>query len=274
MVGRLMNMDLARLEDLSQRWNEQVLAWNVPDRIGSEAASCAVRRDASGDTGTGIVGRDAVDVRLARELLPAVDGRVLDVGCGAGRGSVPLVPPAAVVIGVDERIDVLNEFGLAVTVAGARPIAVLGTWPDVVGDTPSADVVVCRDVAYEVADIVPFLIALGERARLGVVMVVDEFHPMTAWRSAWRHFWGIDGPPGPSARELVAILNELGEDPEVFACEHVGATDLDPDRVVDVGMERLCLPSERRAELAEYLAESPVCPVDAGVALRWPGHST
>lgn len=274
MVGTLDAMDLARLDALSQQWADQLDAWSIPDSILATATASPWLLDANDFGNAAEAGSDRVDIRLARELLPMNDAKILDVGCGGGRASVPLIPPASVVVGVDERIDMLNEFGLAVTVAGARPISVLGTWPDVVDDTPTADVVVCRYVAYNVADIVPFLIALTDRARLGVVLVVHERHPMTAWNRAWNHFWDIDRPEGPTAEQLVAILRELDEDPEMFHFERIRANDFDRERSLDVASRRLCLPVERRNELAEYLMDSPIVPVRTSIALRWPGRAT
>jgi SAM-dependent methyltransferase len=147
-------------------------------------------------------------------VLPAAGGSVLDVGCGGGRAAMSLVPPAELVIGVDQSPAMLAEF----TRAARRP----GHVDDRRGPlarrrrslTPTADVVVCHHVAYNVADIEPFLLALTAHARLAVVLVLPPRHPLSAWNDAWRHFWGLERPTEPTADDLAEVLAGLGLDAE------------------------------------------------------------
>ncbi len=87
-----------------------------------------------------------------------------------------------------------------------RSTTVEGRWPDVADATPVADVVVCHHVAYNVADIEPFLLALTAHARLAVVLVLPPRHPLSAWNDAWRHFWGLERPTEPTADDLAEVL--------------------------------------------------------------------
>jgi hypothetical protein len=134
-------------------------------------------------------------------------------------------------------------------------------------------VVVCHHVLYDVADIVPFVLALTDHARLAVVVEVPTVHPMSAWTPAWRHFWGIERPTGPTVADLIAVLDELDFEPEHTtaqrgALSHFAA---DPAQLVPTARRRLCLPSDRDAELAEWLAANPLPWADTVATIRWPG---
>src|SRR5690606_13438712 len=96
------------------------------------------------------IDRDSTAARWAREVLPPLGGTVLDVGCGGGRSSIPLVPPATELIGVDRRGPMLDEFVRAASETGAARRTVHGDWPEVASVTPLADVAICHHVAYDV----------------------------------------------------------------------------------------------------------------------------
>ena len=64
--------------------------------------------------------RDGMSARVAREVLPLRGGVVLDVGCGGGRSSAVLVPPAETLIGVDENATMLTAFDGRGPVVGCR----------------------------------------------------------------------------------------------------------------------------------------------------------
>lgn len=140
---------------------------------------------------------------------------------------------------------------------------------------PIADVVVCHHVAYNVADIVGFVWALTEHARLAVVVEVPTVHPMSAWSPAWRHFWGVERPAGPTCDDLLAVLREIGLDPESTTSARVPspADASGPDELVAMARRRLCLSPERDAELAEWLAAHPPAWADTMVTIRWPGSA-
>ncbi len=200
---------------------------------------------------------------------------MLDVGCGGGRSSLPLVPPANELIGVDASGAMLDEYVEAASRVGVARRTIHGTWPEVAVQAPVADVVVCHHVAFNVADIVPFLWALTDHARLAVVVEIPTMHPMSAWAPAWQHFWGVTRPDGPTSDDLLAVLIEMGLDPElsIGARGRPSAYETDPSTLVPVARRRLCLPAERDGELAEWLAgHAPPFP-DKMANFRWPGSA-
>lgn len=257
----------------ADRWREQLAAWTLPDEIVAAAAVSPWGFDAPAFAVDDTIDRDTVSARWAREVLPPVGGTVLDVGCGGGRSSLPLVPPATELIGVDPRGAMLDEFVAAATRAGVARRTFHGRWPDVADITPIADVAMCHHVVYDVAEIDPFLVALTARARLAVVVELPTRHPMAAWSEGFMHFWQLDRPTGPVADDLIAVVRELGFDPEVSVSprRRLSAWSADPDRLVPMARRRWCLPESRDDEIAAFLAEHPPAFVPDVVTLRWPG---
>jgi len=186
-----------------------------------------------------------------------------------------LVPPAERVIGVDQDAAMLAAFTSAASVAGAASMTIQGVWPDVVDHTPIADVVVCHHVAYNVADIEPFVSALTARARLAVVLVIPTRHPMAAWNNAWRRFWDLERPEGPTSDDFGAVLAELGLDAERWEMPRppLARHSADPAIRVPSALRRLCLGDERADEVAAFLElHEPDWPTVHSV-FRWPGDA-
>lgn len=257
----------------ADHWREQLAGWGLPQEIVDQAPESPWFHDPRRFAVDGALDRDTTSSRWAREVLPPVGGTVLDVGCGGGRSALPLVPPATELIGVDTSPVMLERFAAAAAEVGVARRTVEGTWPDVAPDTPVADVVVCHHVAYNVGELAPFLLALTEHARLAVVVELPVAHPMSAWAPAWQHFWGLARPTGPTADDFVAVVRELGLEPEVEVSGRgaLASAAADPDVFVPTTRRRLCLPAERDDEIASWLEEHPPPFVDRVATVRWPG---
>ncbi|MDQ6948042.1 MAG: methyltransferase domain-containing protein [Actinomycetota bacterium] len=216
---------------------------------------------------------DTVSRRRAIEAIPA-GGSVLDVGVGGGRASLPLVPPAALVVGVDSSGELLATFDATAAQAGVARRSVLGKWPDVADQVEPQDVVVCHHVAYNVADLVPFARALTGHARFRVVLEMTAEHPMTNLNEAWRVIHGIERPSRPTASDAVAVLEEMGL--RVTAEAHQRRlSPVKPIRadVVAFARRRLCVRAERDPEIDRLLGPDFESRLREVVTVWWDGQA-
>lgn len=244
-------MNLPRTERAADRWRGELAGWAIPDEILAAAPESPwgfpvelFRAAAEEPAMTPSRSR-------ALEALPE-QGSVLDVGCGGGRGGLALVPPAGLVVGVDQSPDMLAAFAQAASARGVSHREVLGTWPDVVGDVDPVDVAVCHHVAYNVSELVPFAEALSRTASERVVLELTQLHPMVATAPLWKHFYGLERPSGPSCELALAVLREAGIDATMETFEMRLAP---PPRELLVAFtrRRLCLPASRDADVEASL---------------------
>ncbi len=260
----------------ARRWAEQLAAWAIPEHIIEQAPRSPWAHDTATFAVDDTLDRSVLSAEVARAMLPETGGSVLDVGCGGGRGAMSLVPPAEQVIGVDQDESMLVAFTDAAAQAGASSSTVQGQWPDVAPETPIADVVVCHHVAYNVADIEPFIRALTDHARRAVVVVLPTTHPQSAWNDAWRHFWEIERPDGPTSDDFAAVLTEMGivaerwEMPRPPLARHAE----NPASQVPSTLRRLCLAEDRADDVAAFLEAHEPAWNRVHSVFRWPGDAT
>ena len=268
------------LTEPGQHWAEQLLAWAIPDEIVAQAEVSPWSHDPKTFAVDKTLDPTNPIFELARELLPLEGGTVMDVGCGGGRSSLPLVPRATRIVGVDENPAMLARFGQAADEAGVELTEIQGRFPDVIIQAELAgrpiapcDVVVCHHVFFNVVDLEPFVVALTAMARLGVVVVMPKKHPLSAWNEGWKHFWNIDRPEGPTSDDAIKVIEGLGLEPEVFEVERPPMSRHAEDlaSLVISTRRRLCLPSSRDAEIDEWLRDHPPAFMGDFVVLRWPG---
>jgi SAM-dependent methyltransferase len=214
---------------------------------------------------------DSPSHQRAREALPT-EGSVLDIGCGGGRASMALIPPAGSVTGVDEQQAMLDKFAQAAGDRGVEHTEVLGLWPDVESSAPRADVVVCHHVLYNVADLVPFVRALDSHATRRVVIEIPTTHPLSHMGPLWKEFWGLDRPTGPTAADAHAVIREAGIDAqiEVWTDDEFSARALlTIEEQAHYARIRLCLPAEREPDVAAFLASAPPAPPRRTATIWW-----
>ena len=254
----------------AERWAEQLAAWAIPEDILEMAPRSPhgfsvdrFRRRAERAREL-----DTPSRRRATEVL-AEGGSVLDVGCGGGAGSLPLVPPAGHLVGVDENESMLGVFADAATELGVRHEEFVGRWPDTAGQVPTADVAISHHVIYNVPDADGFLRALTEHARRRVVIEMPTRHPL-AWMSPyWEEIHDVERPQGPGLDDALAVLRELGMKPNVERWEQRPPMGDEPhDDLVALLRRRLCLPPERHDEVARLVDEHPP-PTSWPVATVW-----
>jgi SAM-dependent methyltransferase len=211
----------------------------------------------------------------AAEALPP-QGSVLDVGCGGGRASLALVPPAAQVTGVDESAEMLAEFSRAAGAAGVPAVAVRGLWPDVSGrdEIEPADVVVCHHVVYNVADLVPFVTALAPCARRRVVVELTDRHPRAGLKVLWQEIWGLDRSEGPDAATAVEVVREAGIDVVAESFELPARPGRTRESLVAMVRAHLCVGPERDSEIDRLLPSDYATGNRAVTCMWWDGTAT
>jgi SAM-dependent methyltransferase len=259
----------------AQRWTSLLASWALPDEIVAQAPASPWAHDPATFAVDDTLERETVATRLAREVLPSTGGSVLDVGCGGGRSSLALAPPASLLIGFDESTRMLEQFATAAGNAGVAHRSIQGRWPHDAHVAPVADVVVCHHVFYNVPDLTDFAQALTAHARLAVVAVLPPRHPLSSMNAAWKHFWNLDRPTGPTDDDAVAVLREMGVEPEIVRAPRgrLSAATSDPASQVAAARRRLCLHADRDAEIAAFLAANPPAWSDEVTVMRWAGSA-
>jgi len=194
--------------------------------------------------------------RRATEAVPT-GGSVLDVGAGAGAASLPLAPPAGVLVAVDESQAMLDVFAEGAERRGVRHMEILGRWPDVALGTPLADAVVCHHVVYNVGDLAPFLAVLDDHAERRVVIELTDRHPQSDLNPLWRSIHGVVRPTGPTAANAAEVAVALGYDVHVERFERPALWhDAPRDERIAFARRRLCVGSEHDDEIGTYLDET------------------
>ena len=140
----------------------------------------------------------------------------LDVGAGRGRVSLPLAVSGHELTAVEPDAGMADGFEEEAARLGVSARLVRGRWPEVAGQVPQVDVVMSANVVYDVAEIGPFVAALDDTARRGVVIEMTERHPRVNIAPLFRAVHGVDRPDGPSVDHLVdVVVEEIGVRPEV-----------------------------------------------------------
>ena len=192
--------------------------------------------------------------RRAREALPE-EGTVLDVGAGGGAASLPLVPPAARIVAVDQSADMLASFAAGADARGVDHEEIEGLWPDVAAEVEVADVVVCHHVVYNIADLVPFVRGLDAHAHRRVVLELTDGHPQSSWNALWREIHGVERPTSPKASDAVAVLEEMGlkVGTEAFERTNLPHGHEELSEMVPFVRRQLCVGPDRDAEIENFV---------------------
>ncbi len=255
--------------DAAGRWARTLAQWTIPDAILAVAPE-----NPWGFPPALFDSRDApvgALHRLAAAALPD-GGTVLDVGCGGGAASMPLAGRAAHLTGVDRSPAMLASFARAAEQRGVGHTEVRGEWPAVAGDVPPADVVVCRNVAYNVPGVVELVTSLTDHATGQVVVELTEEHPSVTLAPLWMAFWGLERPRGPTAGDFAEVLDDLGYRPVVEReTRPASKANASADQVVAFVRRRLCLDPSRDPEVAAALAglHGPGQDVVTSVVFAW-----
>ena len=234
------------------RWRDLLEARSIPAEIRACAPRDPTRHDPARFVPP-VIPEDTPSRRTALQLL-RVGGTVLDVGCGAGAAGLALVPKMSHLTGLDHAEDMLRAFERACAERKVPHRTVLGPWPDAAPEAGVADVVVSHHVGYNTVELGSFVAALGAAACCGVVVELHAVHPGAWLDPLWLQFHGLHRPPPATVDDALAVFTEVGIHPEVQRWtrpaqpRHSGAE-------LDFSLRRLCLPAQRRDEVAEAVAK-------------------
>ena len=240
-----------------ERWRSALAEWAIPQEIldaapespwGHSTRAFAARADRA------IATPATPSHRRAAEALPE-GGSVLDVGCGAGAASLPLLARASHLVAVDTEAAMLDELRARVPSTCTLTV-VQGRWPDVAGDVPRVDVVVCNHVAYNVADLDDAVMRMTEKARRRVVMEMTRGHPRSLLNFLWPLFHGIERPTTPTSADAVDVVHECGLSPgaEEWTPADVSLAAHDVADLVAGVRRAICLDATRDPDIARALA--------------------
>jgi SAM-dependent methyltransferase len=265
---------VAELGALLDAWRAELAAWAIPDDITASVA------DSPWVLPRQVFARRADRVNTAPSgpsydrAWAALDppGSVLDVGAGAGAACLPLLGRATALTAVDSDAGMLSLLAERAAARGVTASCVQGSWPQVAAQVPAADVVTCHHVLYNVPEPAPFVAALTAHARRLVVAEMTASHPLVTLNQLWLRFHGLRRPEGPTADDLLAILDAMGLAPGHQLWSRPAAADYASfGELTDVTRRRLCLPPERAGEVADALVEAgadPGQPADFGSSGR------
>lgn len=245
----------------ADRWRDLLAGWAIPSEILAAAPVSPWGFSVRGFSDRAERHRRDPTPGHARAGDALRDGdRVLDVGCGGGAASLPLVPPAGALTGVDEAPDMLDAYRDAALGLGVEVATIHGSWPADAGQVAddSHEVVVAQDVLYNVADAADFVRACDRVAIRRVVLVLPSVHPMTWTTPYWRRLHGLDRPSGPTVDDAVAVLEEVGIRPTVETWTEPRLWSFAGlDDAVAMVRTRLCLPSSRDDDVRAALDAVP-----------------
>lgn len=232
----------------SQRWADELAAWAIPDDIlkGAPESPWGFPIEVFSRAATrALADTDLTPSRLrAAERLRDGDS-VLDVGAGGGAASLPLAPPAGLLVAVDESSSMLAHFADSATRIGVAHVEVVGRWPEIAPQVDVANVVVCHHVVYNVGDLAGLLVALDGHARRRVVVELTARHPQSDLNGLWRAIHGIDRPRTPVATEAADVAVALGYDVHVERFERPSMWDEAPrSERIAFARRRLCVGPE------------------------------
>ena len=250
---------MSSLAGLLTRWRDDLAAWAIPEDITGAVTESpwVLPRE--------VFARRADRLRRAPEgpsyerAREALDppGTVLDVGAGAGAASLPLAPWTTALTAVDTDSAVLGLLTERACEAGLPVTLIPGRWPDVAAGAPTADLVTCHNVLYNVPDLAPFIEALTGHARRRVVVELTAAHPLALLNPLWLHFHGLKRPDGPTAGDVLAILAAMGLRAGHTEWNRPAEADYATVReLAEVTRRRLCLPAERGAEVEAALRDT------------------
>ncbi|HYM14022.1 MAG TPA: class I SAM-dependent methyltransferase [Dehalococcoidia bacterium] len=143
---------------------------------------------------------------------------VLDVGAGTGRHTLALAPHVRRVTAVDPSpamLGLLREDVAAQRFGNVE--AVEAEW--MAAEVEAADFVICSHVLYPIAEVVPFVRKLEEKARERVFIYLRA-DPLPTDLGLWGEFYGVPLQHQPVHMDLINVLAQIGVFADVEVVSH------------------------------------------------------
>jgi SAM-dependent methyltransferase len=241
------------------RWRRLLEEWALPDELLDTVAESPYgwspelwkrRAQITHEQGT-----ETPTSEIVRSLLPE-EGTLLDIGAGTGRASLLHAFAGASLTAVEKNPELAEGFRLCAAELDVAADLIAGSWPEVAGSVGIHDVAVCAHVVYDVQDVEPFLLALSDHARGGVVIELTPEHPWSGLAPYYRALHKLGRPDGPTYRDFVEVVTQVcGVQPQVEVWTRPGQVWFESwDEILDHYQKRLVLPPHRREELRDLLA--------------------
>lgn len=150
--------------------------------------------------------------------LVDADARVIDVGAGGGRITIPLARRVREVVAVEPSEGMREELRAGIEATGVTNIEIVPrTWSD--ADVEPADLVFAAHVTYSLSLVEPFLRKLDAYATRAAALVAFEHPAQQVLAPFWKAVYGEERLRLPVRAEVVDVLRELGADPQEIAVD-------------------------------------------------------
>lgn len=241
----------------AEHWRNELAAWAIPDDLLAAVDDSPYRWPVELFRRRNISAAESEPPPTFEivEKLAGPGGTVLDIGAGTGRASLPFAVAGHPVTAVERSVEMASALREEAAAVDGGYAVIEDAWP-LSTEMGAFDVVMSAHVVYDVSAIEPFLVAMADHARRGVVLELTETHPWTPLGPYYRALHGIERPSGPSVDDLVAVVLEVfGVSPEVVRWERPGGTWFESwEEVEEVYRRRLVLPADRIGELRPLLS--------------------
>ena len=195
----------------------------------------------------------------------------LDVGAGGGRYALPLALAVREVIAIDPSPSMLAALTEDSAAAGIENVRVIeARWPMSDGTKPTGKVGLMAHVAYDIAEIGPFLDQLEASSSRLVVAVMGESAMTTVATLLWERIHGEPRVRLPAMPELLVVLGARGRVPAVTLVDRPSHSFDSLDEAHSMARRQLWLrEGSQKDKLLRQLVSETVTSQDGRCSFDW-----